>query len=197
MKSVRPIVQRAAAAALFLLLAACETPAPPQFPDFTFDHKPPIRLDVADIQFVAEYVPPQTPPNVEHLFPVRPSAAVRRWVADRLQAGGVTRTARVTLVEAGAIETALKTKQGIVGVFTKDQSERYDMTVIVRVEIVNDRGQTEGHAQAVVNRSRTVPEGITINDRDVVWYQMTGDVMQALDAELEQTIRNYLVRFLR
>jgi hypothetical protein len=198
MKLVLPCFVRVGVVALVVVLAACETTVPTQkFSDITFAHMPPIRLDVADIEYIQEYVPPQAPPNVEHLFPVQPAAVVRRWTADRLLATGVTRRLRVILVNAAVTENALETKGGVTGFLTNEQAVRYDETLEVRLEIVDDRGMQEGHARAVAQRSRTAPENITLNERDQLWFDLTEDLMKALDAELERVIRTYLARYVR
>ena len=198
MKRVSPHLSRLAAALLVASLVACETPvSAPQFPDITFGHMPPIRLDVADVEFVAEYAPPQAPPNVEHLFPVRPAAAVKRWAEERIEPAGVMRRAKVTLVNAAVIEVPLDKKSGLAGVFWNEQSERYDGIVEVRVEIVDDRGFTVGRVRAVAQRSQTVPEDVTLNEREQVWYKLTEALMKDLDAELENSIRKYLQEYVR
>ncbi len=199
MKRVSPLLSRLAAVLLAASLAACETPVPePRYPDISFGHMPPIRLDVADVEFVAEYAPPQKPPNVEHLFPVRPTATVQRWAAERIDAVGVMRRARVTLINAAVVEVALeKKKTGLSGIFWTEQSERYDGTIEGSVEIIDDRGLTVGRVRAVAQRSQTVPEDVSLNEREQVWYKLTKALMTDLDAELENTIRKYLEDYVR
>ena len=179
-------------------LAACETPDPtPRYPEITFSHLTPISLDVSDVDYVQDYVPPLKAPNVEHLFPVRPTVVARRWAADRLLAIGVRDVARVTLLNASITETALETTGGIAGAFTTDQAARYDAIVEMRVEIVNSLGETVGTAVAVARRSQTVPEGITLVERDQIWFELTERVMRELDVELSATIKQYLARWVR
>ena len=189
---------RCAAVLAVVAVSACETPTPtPKYPEITFRHLDPIRLDVAEVEYVQAYAPPQKAPNVEHLFPVRLSTVARRWAGERIVATGVTRVARVTLVNAAVVETALVKKTGIEGAFTTDQSERYDGAVEMRIEIVDSRGAVEAQARAVANRSRTVPEDITLNERDQVWFEMTEAMMRDLDRELELTILRHLAKFVR
>ena len=198
MKLMLPSLLRVGVVALVAAVAACETTVPTQnFTDITFVHMQPIRIDVADVEYIQEYVPPQAPPNVEHLFPVQPTATVQRWAADRLLATGATRRLRVFLVNAAVTETPLETKGGISGFLTNEQAVRYDATFEVRLELVDDRGMPEGQARAVVQRSRTAPENITLNARDQLWFDLTEDLMKTLDAELERVIRTYLSRYLR
>ena len=89
-----------------------------------------------------------------------------------------------------------KTK-GLTGTFTIDQVARYDATAEMRVEIVTDAGVVEGRANAIATRSRTVPEDITLNQRDQIWFEMTEALMRDLDAELVKNIRLHLGRWVR
>ena len=179
-------------------LAACETPDPtPRYPEITFVHLTPINLAVSDVDYVQDYVPPGKPPNVEHLFPVRPTVVARRWAADRLLPVGSQDIAHVVLVNAAVTETPLETTGGIQGAFTTDQAARYDATIEMRVEIVNSLGETVGTASAVAKRSQTVPEGLTLVERDQVWFELTERVMRELDVELTATIKQYLARWVR
>ncbi|MFQ5785044.1 MAG: hypothetical protein ACE5H8_09500 [Alphaproteobacteria bacterium] len=197
MKSVLMLLVRSAAVVLVAGLAACQSPPTPAFPEITFRHLQPIRLDVADIEYVETYKSPRAAPNVEHLFPVQLAPTVRRWVTERFDAVGITRRARVTLVNAAVTETSLKTKKGLSGLFYNDQAVRYDGTVEVRVEILDDRGLVTGHVRAAAKRSQTVAEDITLNERDEVWFTFTEELMKALDAELDKTIRTYLAPYVR
>ena len=55
------------------LLAACDTPTMRQsFATLTFQDRPPIRLDVAQLEIVEAYKAPGTAPHVDHLFPQKP-----------------------------------------------------------------------------------------------------------------------------
>ena len=182
-----------------LALSACQTPDPaPRYADITFSHLEPIKLDVGAIDYSQAYVPPAKIPNVEHLFPQRPSVVARRWAGERLEAvGAISRIARVTLVNASVIGSALDTTQGIKGVFTIDQAARYEATVEILMEIVNSQGVIEGRASAVAQRSTTAPEHINLNERDQIWFELTEAVMRDLDREMEATIRKYLAKFVR
>jgi len=186
-----------ALAAVGLGVAGCQSPPPPAFPEITFAHETPLALDVAEIDYVEAYLAPQTAPNVDHLFPVRPAAVAKRWAKDRLRAVGTSRRARVTLTDASVTETMLKTRKGITGAFYNEQERRYDATLEVKIEIFDDRGFSQAHASTVAKVSRTVPEDITLNDRDKVWFEMTETLAKKFDAEFERTIRTYLGGFLR
>lgn len=179
-------------------LAACQTTpvAPPKFPELTWQHLPPFNLSVARVEVVTEYQPPLKAPNVDHLFPLPPAKAMERWAHDRLHARGGTSIARVIIGNAGVVETDLKKDKGITGVFTSEQAERYDGRLDVTVEIRSDRGFREAFVHATARRTRTVPEDITLNGREKVWFQMTEAMMKDINSQLEQAIPQYFQRWL-
>ena len=53
-----------------------------------------------------------------------------------------------------------------------------------------------GEVMAEATRSRTVPEKITLNDRDKVWFEITEALIRDLDKELDAAIRRFLQPFL-
>jgi hypothetical protein len=180
------------AAALSLLAAAvtaCAFDDPSnRFADITYQHLPDIRLDVGEVQIEQAYVAPSEAPNVGYRFPVAPKDAAAQWGRDRLVAQGDRLTFRYIVREASAIETALKTKSGVTGLITTDQSERYDTHIVIEMQILDGR-QLQGSATAEARRSITVPEDITLKDREKVWYKLTEDTMNDLNDQLEQTIK--------
>ncbi|MCC7049288.1 MAG: hypothetical protein IT562_21430 [Alphaproteobacteria bacterium] len=166
------------------------------FPEITFISQPKLTLDVQRVEVARDYVPPGTKPNVEHLFPVTPSDAVARWAGDRLAAAGRGRLLRVVVKDASVVEVPLEKTGGIKGWFTTDQSERYDATLEVVVEVRSDVGR-EAFATARVKRSQTIEEGASPDKRREVWYAMTEKLMADLDKELERSMRQYLAVYLR
>jgi hypothetical protein len=179
-------------ALLAAALAACGAPEPPpaHFADFRFDREPPIRLKVAKIDVVDAFRPSFQPPAVEHEFPVPPQRALEALGRDRLQAvePASQRIARFVIEDAGVRESELPRTPGIKGAFTIDQAERYDGHVAVRLEIIDESGRTVRVARAEAVRTSSVAEGITLNERDQTWYDMTRELVGALDKELQRQI---------
>ena len=181
-----------------LVLAACQAPVlPPPIPELTYGHLEPINLDVGRIEIVEQYVPPLKAPNVEHTFPTPPATAMRQWAKDRLRAVGEIRTARLVIKNASAIETKLEITGGLRGAFTKDQSERYDVTLDVVLEVRGEDGVAVAFANAVVTRSKTVTEGLSLDERARVFHEMTLSLMDEVNSKLEKNIRQFLVQYLR
>jgi hypothetical protein len=181
---------------LCLLLATClaacaGAPAPPpKFADIRFTQEPPLRLNVARLELIERFQPSFQAPEVEHEFAVPPQQGLANLFKDRLQAvapasGAV---ARFTIEDASVRETALPRTPGIEGAFTIDQAERYDGRVAVKLVIYDASGLAVRTARVEATASRSVPENITLNDRDRSWYEMSQELVRSLDRKLEQQV---------
>lgn len=191
---IRPVV----AFALAMIAAGCETTLPPRsFPDLRYTHLPPIRLDAVRVDVVQQYQSPGKAPHVEHEFPVRPAEVAERWARDRLQAAGVNNIVRATIVDGAVVEVPLQRSTGVRGAFTTDQSERYDGALELRIEMIGPDGRQLAMVSSRATRSRSVPENITLAERERVWFRLTESMMNDLNLALEQQIREHFARWLR
>jgi hypothetical protein len=168
------------------LLAGCESAPPrPSFSDIRFTDSPPIRLAVGGIDVASDFKSSFQSPHVEHLFPVPPARALENWAHDRLAATTGSARARFLIQEASVVEVELKKKEeGITGVLTKEQAQRYDATVRATLSIVDDRGLPVRTVTVKATRSQSVLEGITPNDREKTWYDMTKALMRDFDQQM-------------
>ena len=196
--STAPFIRLIAVAALAAAVAGCAAKPPaPKFPPLSFAHLTPIRLDIASIEVINAYRAPAKKPNVEHLFPIKPVDPAMRWGMDRIMPVGAAGVARVTVKRASVVEVSLKRTTGIRGSFTTDQTERYDGVVEMTVVITDGRGRERGRITSRTERTKSVPEDITLNDRDKVWYELTRAMMNDLNTSLENQIRKHLAKFVR
>ena len=188
----------AALALALITLSGCSTPdAQKQFPELTFNHLPPIRLDVAEIEYAPRYLAPANKPNIGHEFPTPPVVAAERWIADRLVAVGTRGKAIVTIREATATEARLPLKKGVTGAFTTDQEWRYDAIVDIAVEVSDLDRQRSARANAGAKQTRTVGEDASLADREKVWFDLVEQLMKRFDATFEAQIRKDLAAFIR
>jgi hypothetical protein len=178
---------------LTIPLAACETPPPrPSFADIRFTQQPPIRLAVSAVEVKSDFMPSFQPPHVEHLYPVPPARAMENWARDRLVAAGGDARARFVIEDASVTEAELKKKEeGITGAFTKEPAQRYDAVVQATLEILDARGLAVRTATVKASRSQTVLEGITPNDREKAWYNMTKELMADFDHQMSAEISGH------
>jgi hypothetical protein len=200
---VAGMIRRSIAAMLLVALAglaACNTPPSREpFPKLTYVHLPPYRLAVGRVDIVEAYHSPMKAPNIEQNFPVSPAATAEQWAHDRLQAVGGPGRAVYTVLRADALETHLAGDQGtgLFGDFTIPQSERYDLNIAVRLQIVDANGRSIASVDASATRSRTVAADATLNDRERVWFDMTEQAMVDLNASLDKSIPQYMRAYLR
>ncbi|HLO77056.1 MAG TPA: hypothetical protein VK196_11440 [Magnetospirillum sp.] len=186
------------ALACVLALAACENKPPVQkLPEISFANKRPFQLDVGQLEIVPEYVSPAKRPNVEHLMPVSPENAVVRWAQDRLHPVGRSGYARVVIRDARVIEVPLKTDKGFTGMFKEEQSERYDGSLDVAIQILDERHMVVADVVARATRTKTIREGASMNERDRVLYEIAESMVTDIDTQMDGLINTYLTRWVR
>jgi hypothetical protein len=181
-------------------LAACDTPPSREpFPKLTYSYLPPFRLAVARVAVVDRYHPPLTPPYIEQQFPASPAGTAEQWGHDRLQAVGGGGTAVYTVLRGDAIDVHIANNDsgGMFGQFTTPQSDRYDLTIAVKLEILDPSGQVVASVHANATQSHTVAADATLNDRERLWFDMTEATMKDLNGQLEKSIPLYLQAYLR
>lgn len=178
-------------------LTACNTPPPEQkLPDLGYALTPPVRLNVRAVEVIWSYQPPYKAPNVDHLFSTPPGRAAERWANDRLKPEGAQGLARFFIRNASVIQTRLKTTSGVPGLFKTEQSDRYDAVLEVELRVQDDVGVKDGVVTARAAVSQTVPEDITLNDLEKMWFGMTETLMRELNKQLEANIQAHLGAFL-
>lgn len=171
-------------------LAACSSSSPPMrhFPELTFRNQPPIQLDIGRIEVVPQYQPPAEAPHIEFDMPVSPENALKRWVQDRLQPIGRTGTLRVVIRDASATETPLRTDKGFTGMFKKEQDAQVDMSVDVALQMLDDKQFVIAEVTGKQSRSHTELEGMKLNERDKLLYDMVEDLMKGFNSEVDGNI---------
>ena len=118
------------------------------------------------------------------------------WIRDRLRAVGQSGEARITIKKASATETKLAVERGVKGVFQTDQAWRYDIEVSMAVAAADPNRGLKAEACARAAHKRTVPEDISLRDREEVWFTITEKTMKSFDRSMEAQIRKNLSRFI-
>ena len=176
---------------LFIPLGGCDTPnLENSLPELTFKHRSVIQLDVERIQIINEFKMPFKAPNVEHLVPISPGASAERWASDILRPIGQSGVAQFVITNGSVIREDLKTQKGIKGIFSIDQSKRFQATVNVRLEIYKD--QSKSTARAFASRSQTLREDASPNLQSRLWYNLVERLMESFDLEMRHQIKTHL-----
>ena len=188
------------AAGVVLLLAACVTPPPPPSPprDLSFAELAPIRLDVARVRTVVEYVPPFASPHVEHLVPIAPATAARQWADDVLVPVGAGREAVFVVTDAGVVEEAIAPVSWLKSLLqAAGEHRRYRVELEARIEI-REAGRILASATASVVLARTFSDAHSPTTRGYAWYeqvaQAIGEFDQAIRPEVDRHLALYLAR---
>lgn len=175
-------------------LAACQSaPERPSLEPISFDDQPAIGLNVAEIRTAQTYEPPMEDPYVEHLFPDPPARAAKRWARERLEARGSRGTATFTVEEASVEQVPLETEGGLTGWLTTEPGTRYEALLTVRLEA--ERGGESASLTVTGERTTSLREGATLNEREETWHALTRRLMQDVDARLESALREGFPKF--
>jgi len=184
------------AAVCALGLTGCTQTAVPvqNLPEITFQHLVPISLNVAKIELVDQSKSALGGKHVEHLFPTSPKKAISNWVRDRLVATGTSGLARVTILDASAVEEKLTKKSGVKGFFTNDQSEKYTANTSVKLDLFDGDSNLKGYTSAKASRYVTLAEDASLLDREKTWFEMIEDLMADFDKTMVGNMNTKLLR---
>jgi len=152
----------------------------------------PLQLNVASIEIQQTYQPPLTKPNVDHLFKTPPAQVITNWAQYRFRADGGADRALIIIKNASVKQVILKKDKSFTGIFTQQQSKRYDMSAEIIVKIIGPGGVQKAVATATAKRSQTIREDANLNQRDQIWFTMEERLMDDLNKEIETKSRRYL-----
>jgi hypothetical protein len=155
-----------------LLLAACGGHKPRLYPPLHYGYLTPLRLNVASIQVEQRFVPAGVAPDVSQLDPMPPVQALRNMAEDRLQAFGSSGQAVFVIQQASLI----RQRDTIVG------------DLGVQLNIYTAPNTRSGYAAASVSRTYSGD----MDDLPSTLYDMTKDMMDAMNVEFEFQIRRAL-----
>ena len=154
------------------LLAACGGDEPRVYAPLRYDYLEPIRLNVASVQVQQRFVSSGAKPDVTPLDPVPPVQALRAMAQDRLQALGAAGQALFIIQDASLVK----------------RGDTVTGNMAVRLEIAMPNNPRAGFAEA---RASQVRSG-DMDDLPSVLYDMTKQMMDAMNVEFEFQIRRSL-----
>ncbi|HEX2885828.1 hypothetical protein [Vineibacter terrae] len=160
----------------------------------------PLRLDVARVEVVQAYAPPQQMPNVEHRMIVSPLATMDDWARRHIEAAAPGRddSAAVFVIEDASVVTEkLRTRKGLIESLIREDSDKFTLRLAVTLQVRDRLGATVGSTSAEASAWRTVPESMKDSDRSAVWHELLIAAMDNLVPVFEANARAYLARFLK
>ncbi|HEY1722172.1 MAG TPA: hypothetical protein VGG27_13075 [Magnetospirillaceae bacterium] len=184
--------------AIGLGVAACANnlPVDSKFPPVSFaDHKPYV-FNVARVEIVPKFTSSSTSPHIEYSMPVSPENAFKRWVEDRIKPVGTTGVLRVVINDASATDTPIQRDPDASQLFNTEQTSRIDMALNVSLQVLDERQFVKAEVTGQATRNRTLPEGIKLNERDKILYEMTVDLVKSLSDQLDPQISSTLMPYM-
>jgi hypothetical protein len=117
---------------------------------------------------------------------------MKRWADHRLRSVGLSETSRFTILRASVVEERLRTDTGLLDPVKIEPAARYTATLEGQLEIFDASGRRIKGASARVSRTRSLREGLSADERDRAWIDLTRDVMKDFDASMTEAINKYL-----
>ena len=95
-------------------------------------------------------------------------------------------------------EVPLPKTEGIKGIFTDDQDARYDARMSITMRLYNgENAMSVASADVVVERSRSIHEKATIDERERMFDMMTREMIATFDQQATARLRQYFNKYLR
>jgi hypothetical protein len=157
--------------AIALLMAGCASSPPRVYTPLRYDYLTPLRLNVASVTIENRFLPAgSTDLNGQDPSPLVPTLTA--MAQDRLQAVGSAGRAVFVIKDASLV----RTRDGIAG------------SMDVELDVYAGGGTRAGFAEARVSRRRTGD----IDDMQATLYDMTKQLMDAMNIEFEYQVRHSL-----
>ncbi len=172
------LINLVAVLALLSGLAACTDQAAPvvSYKPLDYSYLPPMMLKVVTVNFQNDYVPDPGAATLLGEDPEPPATAVLAMAQHRLVANGTPGTATFTVKNA-AIEQSGGLLLG---------------TLTVRVDVVSGDGRAKGFTEASVTHSQTAPDSDALDKMQPALYDMTKQLMDAMNVQLQYQMQHYL-----
>jgi hypothetical protein len=165
----------------FILMGCANAPTPAPVPTFQAQ---PISLKVANVEIINPYGDFQDQ-GANTSLEESLAREVESWARPLFMPQGTQGRFLFTVESVSFKKNDLeKASQGITGFFTKDQEEKLKASVTVRLEFRNDRGEMV--RTGVINAAKQIslPEGLTLAQKDRQTQLFTQDIIKDLDQRL-------------
>ena len=149
----------------------------------------PLALKVNRIDTVVQYLPAEEGTNVDPDMIPPPSVILTQWIHEHFKARGGEGRAVITIEDASITESPLKTQSQ--NPFASAMV-RYAGNLAVKLEILDGAGNSRGYARATASAGLTVPESLSIDERQQVWVTLTEEMINKLNNEIERNTKEYL-----
>lgn len=178
----------------FAAVAGCAGAPPPppvEGPPIGYAYLPPLRLDVASVEF-DDRLPLTGPRDMGRELSPTPAEAVRTMGRDRLAALGAGNVARFSVTQASIVPERLPAQGGM---FARDPGERLTGTLGCRLEILDANGRRLAFCEAQTVRTRPSDSNPVARRRaaESLLRLAAFDLNTEFEFQLRRALRPYLV----
>ena len=178
-------------------VASCSLNSPKvAYQDIVYSSFASYSLDVGSLEIVETYEPPLVPPYVEHLVPISPGEALRRWASHTLRPVGESGTVRVTISKASMVGQHLDVDQDFKSIFTREQAGKYTASIEITIDILDERRISRAYANAEAEASATIFEDATLAERDKILFELINTLLQTVQSSISPGIEKFLFPYL-
>lgn len=159
-------------------------------PSMTFTHVEPFMLNVGSIKIVNKYERGQST-DASGEMPTPPDLALRRYVQNRLRAAGAPdKTLYFVIEDAYVSKTVIEPSNKFVRWTGVNDSDKYDMNVVVRMYSQNVNGRQSDHSVMTFNRSITIPHHYSLAEKELEKLKFMEHFMQDVDTSVRNALNN-------
>ncbi len=159
---------------------------------------PQLSLDVAELQIVPAFAPPQQRQHVEGSIPFSPMAALETWAKTHVAAKGIAGVAILVIRDASVTAAPVKPKLDTIrDWFRRQPIERFNATLELELQIRDDGGALKAQVIARATHARFLMDNWRDRDQERVEHlqRLTDEILAATLLELERETRTKLGKY--
>lgn len=174
-----------------LLATACTTTKTPPPEKMTFDSLQPFPLYVAsyEIQNQTANMLGFTDESVDAGFVASVNKTVDDYLHHRFSAVGTNGKFLAVLKEASVKSTVLPSENKFGAWLDVDKSDRFDMKIVVHMAIFGVGNYEKKGIDVIANRMLTVPEHVTLAERENLQMEALDNLIDDLDGSIQQVLK--------
>ncbi|HIF26917.1 MAG TPA: hypothetical protein EYG18_06290 [Micavibrio sp.] len=156
-------------------------------PKMTFNYVEPLTLSVGSKVIDDRHMPAADDASDD--LPTPPSLALRRYAENRLKSAGGSDTLYFVIEEANVTKVTEQPEGKVMKWVGVNNSDKYSMSVVVRLYMQDANGSQSNHSLLNFNRSVTIPHHYTLAEKELEKLKFMENFMKDVDGAVENTVR--------
>ena len=156
-------------------------------PKMSFNYVEPLTLNVGSKVIDDRHMPAANDASDD--LPTPPSLALRRYAENRLKSLGGTDTLYFVIEEANVTKVIEKPDGKVMQWVGVNDSDKYSMSVVVRLYMQDANGSQSNHSLLNFNRSVTIPHHYSLAEKELEKLKFMENFMKDVDDAVENTVR--------